>query len=405
MSLFSSCVTAANLPYKDIVAKHSGKYGFDPLFIHAQIQQESSHNPNVCSHAGACGLMQLMPGTARDLGVTNRSNPDQNVNGGVRYMRSMLAMFGGNHVAALRAYNWGPGNMRAYLRGRKKKMPPEAINYPIAIRKFYYSYGGKGSFFNNISGSKDAIQYSKNPNTKKQLEKLNSEKTCKPIKLPPQHRVSFENIPPLASLPAENGSGERIVFDAALFAENAAKVQSMVEQLKIMKGEYEAVTKGAAGLGLLQNISQLVGFELPKALPSGSNKSDVFQKKGGNNVYSTLAEQRAADTGVYGNEGLKKSYNEAAKIANHAYVEAEMAWTQVNCSINAINSLASVNNATGTQKASKDVGNRIALERAMLEANSAKLRSSLTMLNSSVNNYSLELIQANREYIKGKEKP
>lgn len=404
----------AELPYNNIVVKYAGKYGFDPLLVHAQIKQESGHRVGICSHAGACGLMQLMPATAQGLGVRNRADPDQNVEGGVRFMRSLLAQFGGNYVNAFRAYNWGPGNMRSYLKGKKKFMPAEAVNYPIAIRKHYYSYGGKGSFFENISNGntptekKQQIANNKkvNPNTQKQLAKLNSGRTCQPIKLPPQQKISFENIPALGTMPNPSGSG-KVVFDPARHAYNVVKAAEIVQQLQNMKAQYQSLTKGAAGLNLLQDITQLAGFELPQKLPSGFNTPSIFQNKEGkknDSVYSTLAEQRAADTGVYGNEQLKTSYREAAKIANHAYVEAEMAWTQVNCSITNINALEQANNSTDTRKASRDVANRIALEKAMLEANAAKLKASLAMLNATVNNYSLEIVQAQRQYTKNKDR-
>lgn len=84
--------------------------GMDPMLIRAVVQVESSFRPDAVSGAGAQGLMQLMPGTAKELGVTDPFDPSQNVNGGTTYLKKQIERFGDVRLA-LAAYNTGPGRI------------------------------------------------------------------------------------------------------------------------------------------------------------------------------------------------------------------------------------------------------------------------------------------------------
>jgi len=100
--------------YNDLVAKAAAKHQMDPKLLHAVIQAESAYNAKAISSAGAVGLMQLMPATARRYGVTDRYDPEQNVDGGTRYLKDLLAMFNSNLRLAVAGYNAGEGAVMKY---------------------------------------------------------------------------------------------------------------------------------------------------------------------------------------------------------------------------------------------------------------------------------------------------
>ncbi len=94
--------------YDGLITDMSAKYGVDSNLVKSVMKSESNFRPGAVSSAGAMGLMQLMPGTAGDMGVTDPFDPKQNIEGGVRYLGMMLKRFDGDVALALAAYNCGP---------------------------------------------------------------------------------------------------------------------------------------------------------------------------------------------------------------------------------------------------------------------------------------------------------
>ena len=134
--------------WSGLIEDKANKHGVDPLLVRSIMKQESGGKNDARSHAGAAGLMQLMPNTARGLGVNDSHDPAQNVEGGTKYISQMIKMFDGNVPVALAAYNWGPGNMQKLIKRTgttdinqlMQHLPAETRGYVTNITRNHSQY-------------------------------------------------------------------------------------------------------------------------------------------------------------------------------------------------------------------------------------------------------------------------
>lgn len=121
---------------ENLIEEYSAKNNLDPNFVKAVVKQESGFNPKATSHCGAMGLMQLMPATAKGLGVDNAYDAEQNIYGGTKYLKGLMDRFDNNKELALAAYNAGPNAVKKY-----GGIPPyaETQNY---VKKVMSNYDG-----------------------------------------------------------------------------------------------------------------------------------------------------------------------------------------------------------------------------------------------------------------------
>jgi Transglycosylase SLT domain len=158
--------------YTPLIQKAAETYGLDPNFIRAQMHQESGGKNNAISNKGAGGLLQLMPATAKEMGVTDRFDPEQNIMGGARYLKQQLDKYGAPDLA-LAAYNAGPGAVDKY-----GGIPPykETMGYVKRIMGHYARLAGEG-----VNGLGNAL-----------VSPANADETPWKAPTPPPGKMSFE---------------------------------------------------------------------------------------------------------------------------------------------------------------------------------------------------------------------
>ncbi len=128
--------------YHQLVHSKSSEYNIEPSLVKAVIKTESNWDSLAVSQKGAMGLMQLMPSTANDMNVRNPFNPEENIEGGVRYLKYLLDKFNGDLSLALAAYNAGPKTVEKF--GGVPPIP-ETQQYVKRVLAIYKNAGGSGS--------------------------------------------------------------------------------------------------------------------------------------------------------------------------------------------------------------------------------------------------------------------
>jgi soluble lytic murein transglycosylase-like protein len=135
LSLCAQSQNVGRKTYDHVVRKVAQKHGVEPDLIHAIIRAESNYDSFAVSEKGAMGLMQLMPATAKAYGVNNFYDPEENIEGGTKYLKDLIKLYDGKTNFVLAAYNAGQEAVKKY-----KGIPPypETRNY---IRRIQASYG------------------------------------------------------------------------------------------------------------------------------------------------------------------------------------------------------------------------------------------------------------------------
>ena len=144
----SQNLAGSKTDYDAIISQKSSQYGVNENLVKAVIEAESDYHASSVSSCGAIGLMQLMPSTAKSLGVSNPYDPAENIDGGIRYLKDKLDSYHGNIKMALAAYNCGPGKLNSlHITNiddpvQFARLPSETQNYVNKIMKNLYQQGG-----------------------------------------------------------------------------------------------------------------------------------------------------------------------------------------------------------------------------------------------------------------------
>jgi soluble lytic murein transglycosylase-like protein len=137
------------VPFAAMIEAAAKKYGVDPALLAGLVKAESNFNPNAKSGAGAQGLTQLMPATARGLGVTNSFDPAQALDGGAKFLGGLLKQFKGNESLALAAYNAGPGAVQKFggipPYEETQRYVPKVLGFATQFRRIWSDPNGKST--------------------------------------------------------------------------------------------------------------------------------------------------------------------------------------------------------------------------------------------------------------------
>lgn len=142
--------------YRESIETHAKAFGVTPAILSAQLEVESSWNPNAGSPAGARGIAQFTPETARQYGV-NVNDPNSSIKGMANYMKDLTQQFG-DPILAAGAYNAGPGRMKEYLENGRP-LPAETVNHMRKVAKAYYKYSGDARVLTNPHATRPGTSF------------------------------------------------------------------------------------------------------------------------------------------------------------------------------------------------------------------------------------------------------
>lgn len=291
--------------YASEINKAASKYGVDPNLIAAMIKQESNFNPNAVSHAGARGLMQLMPATARELGVKNSFNAEDNIMGGTKYIAQQIKAFG-SLEKALAAYNAGAGNVRKY-----GGIPPfkETQNYVKKVTANYESFkASSGSSSSSGGSSTTTTLFKDEAATQEAIAQANSQ-----VRDLQGNLVSIKDA--IAQLEYEivNSQLQAFEYERDVHGKNIRLIEEKIQFLENGRSPYlKYIQQEVKHMNGKQKVNQKELDYLTKQIASNKlNAAAVYELK--ERVYTLREEMVAldkviADTTMRGYQGTNSFY-------------------------------------------------------------------------------------------------
>lgn len=239
------------------IFQNAGKqYNVDPDLLKAVAQQESNFNTKAISPKGASGLMQLMPDTAKQFGVSDATDPTQNINAGAKYLSQMINKYG-DVEKALSAYNWGPGNYDKFQEGKISSMPKETNDYLNRISTNFSKIKSNSGFVQNNNDEQQNAQI--------QSTDINQD----PILMALNNKQQINN------------NSNNIDSDPILSAlsNNKQNINIQNQQNKNIPINNTQTFASRVGKGLMDPIdagAQMLTHAIPESIVSGVNKATSF---------------------------------------------------------------------------------------------------------------------------------
>lgn len=237
--------------YDPLFQQAGQQHNVDPDLLRAMAQQESQFNPKAVSPKGAVGVLQLMPDTAKDMGVVDRTDPAQNIFGAAKYMSQLIGKYG-DVDKAVQAYNFGPSNFDKYQAGKIKELPNETAQYLSKVSANFNQIKGNAGFIPAQAPQESSAQGGDDP--------IVAALSGKPAQAP--MKASVQSDDPIAAAL----SGKATAPQAAPAAQNAtpAPQQSIAGEL----GRQFGIGTRAVATGVA-SIPNMVGDALNTAINYG----------------------------------------------------------------------------------------------------------------------------------------